>query len=219
MPRANRRPYRLGIREVSMQETRRRIIDALIGLLAESGYHGISIEEMARAAGVSRQTVYKHFDSKAAVLTALQEEMVRRGGIDRVREARMHPDPLEALRGFIRENCRMFATMLPAMRVGLAAAWTDDDVRKLSDATYRGGRRASITELVGRLSKEIGLAPGWTPARAVDALMVLTGFEALETLVSAQGRSTEKAAATLFDLARAMLVAPERRRARSRRPR
>lgn len=193
-----------------MQETRGKIVDAALRLFVRSGYHDVSVEELAEAAGVSRPTVYKHFDSKLALFQALQEELATRGGLQQVREARMHPDVRRALHGFILENCRFFARLLPALRVARAAAWTDSEARRVADATYFAARRLSITELVARLELEHGLRPAWPAPRAVDALMALTDFEPFETLTTAQERTTEEAAEILFDLASGLL-APRRR--------
>jgi AcrR family transcriptional regulator len=193
-----------------MLETRQRIIDAALRLLAGSGYHEVSMEDLAKAAGVSRPTVYKHFDSKLALFRALQEDLALRGGLERVREARLHPDVLEALRGFLLENCRFFGRVGPVMRVARAAAWTDSEARQVAEATYFAGRRQSVTELVARLEAEHGLDPAWPAYRAVDAIMALSSFEAFDTLTTAQGRTSEESAAILFDLARGILASGSR---------
>jgi AcrR family transcriptional regulator len=44
------------------------IIDAAIRLLAEHGYEGFAIERLAKEAGVGKQTVYRWWPSKAAVI-------------------------------------------------------------------------------------------------------------------------------------------------------
>jgi AcrR family transcriptional regulator len=46
-------------------EARREVIEeAAAGVFAERGYHGASIDEIARRSGVSAPVVYDHFDSK-----------------------------------------------------------------------------------------------------------------------------------------------------------
>ena len=55
-------------------ETRERLVEAAAELFAELGYEGASIQSIAAAADVTSGTIYRHFDSKAALLL----EVVRR---------------------------------------------------------------------------------------------------------------------------------------------
>lgn len=50
------------------EAAREAIIDAAVGLLQEVGYEGFTIERLARDAGVGKQTVYRWWPSKAAVI-------------------------------------------------------------------------------------------------------------------------------------------------------
>lgn len=56
-----RRPYTLGRRAETAEETRRRIVEATARLHAERGIAETSMKDIARAAGVSVGTVYHHF--------------------------------------------------------------------------------------------------------------------------------------------------------------
>ena len=62
--------------------TRQRILDATWDLLVERGSGDVPLEEVARAAGVSRQTVYAHFGSRTDLLVALVEGYKERVGYD-----------------------------------------------------------------------------------------------------------------------------------------
>lgn len=48
--------------------TRARILDATLELVSESGLAQVALEEVGRRAGVSRQTVYRHFGNRRALL-------------------------------------------------------------------------------------------------------------------------------------------------------
>ena len=50
------------------EETRRAILDAALSMIGELGYDNISIEAIARQAGVSKQTIYRWWPSKGAVI-------------------------------------------------------------------------------------------------------------------------------------------------------
>jgi AcrR family transcriptional regulator len=50
------------------QQARQAIMDATEGLLLERGYAGLSIDEVARRAGVSKRTIYRWWASKGALV-------------------------------------------------------------------------------------------------------------------------------------------------------
>jgi AcrR family transcriptional regulator len=60
-------------RRLSAPERREIIERAAAGLFAERGYHGASIDEIARRSGVSPPVVYDHFDSKLDLYKRLLE--------------------------------------------------------------------------------------------------------------------------------------------------
>jgi len=59
-----------------------RVLEAALGLFADQGYHGTSIREIAREAGLSVPGVYHHYRSKQEVLVDLlvsvMDELLRR---------------------------------------------------------------------------------------------------------------------------------------------
>lgn len=80
------------------------ILDAARQLFLESGYEAVSLEQVGRAAGVSRQTVYNQFGSKDAVFRKVVD---RHWDTVRAEVAAMVPspaaattEPAEILRGF-----------------------------------------------------------------------------------------------------------------------
>jgi AcrR family transcriptional regulator len=58
--------------------THERILRAAASLLAERGFHGVGMGEVARAARVSRQALYLHFASKPELFVAASEYIVAR---------------------------------------------------------------------------------------------------------------------------------------------
>lgn len=55
------------------QGTKRRVAEAALELFKERDYDDVSLNEIARAAGVSHQTILNHFESKAGLLPACAE--------------------------------------------------------------------------------------------------------------------------------------------------
>ncbi len=54
-------------------ERREQILDTTKTLVGERGFHGISIDLVARESGISRPVVYRHFDDLTGLLHALVE--------------------------------------------------------------------------------------------------------------------------------------------------
>ncbi|MEI6364024.1 MAG: TetR/AcrR family transcriptional regulator [Actinomycetes bacterium] len=63
------RPYRLGERAVRMEQTVERILQAAVEEFWSAPDPDIRLESVAERAGVSVQTVLRHFDSKAGLMT------------------------------------------------------------------------------------------------------------------------------------------------------
>ncbi len=59
---------------LSGPERRETILSAAQGLFARKGFHGVSIDEIARAVNVSPAILYRHFDSKQALYEAVLEK-------------------------------------------------------------------------------------------------------------------------------------------------
>jgi AcrR family transcriptional regulator len=65
-----RRPY---APRMPPLERREQLLDAALHVILEQGYTGVSIEAVARAAGVTRPVIYDHFPNLAQLLHALIE--------------------------------------------------------------------------------------------------------------------------------------------------
>ncbi|MCW3480635.1 TetR/AcrR family transcriptional regulator [Neisseriaceae bacterium JH1-16] len=69
------RAYRQSARANAVQETEQQIVDALIALLEERWFDEITLDDIAAAAGTTRQTVIRRFGSKTGVLSAMATQM------------------------------------------------------------------------------------------------------------------------------------------------
>ena len=78
---ATGRGYRSQLREQQAEETRARILDATVRVMA-AGLASVSIPAVAREAGVSVPTIYRHFGTKRDLLAAVYPHIVRRAGLD-----------------------------------------------------------------------------------------------------------------------------------------
>lgn len=205
------RNYRLGKRAIAAQATRDAILVAAKRVAAAHGLASLTVDAVAEEAGVSRLTVYNHFESKAGLLEALAWRLFASADITRIRDARLHPDIEVALKSFLAENAHFFGTVGRQGRAVLTAALGDPDLAKVVEATYTAGRLAAISAIVDRLATARRLARGWTREDAVAALMVLTSLEAFETLTTSNQRTPAEAGALLAEMS-TVLVAPKRSR-------
>jgi AcrR family transcriptional regulator len=86
-------------------QRREHLIDAALEVILEQGYGGVSIEAVARSAGVTRPVVYDHFPNLARLLQALveREERISLEQLERVvPEDPGDRDPVEVLSAGVR---------------------------------------------------------------------------------------------------------------------
>src|ERR1700736_4739744 len=58
-------------RRMTAPDRRRQILDVAAAMVADQGFHNVSIEAVAQAAGISRPVVYEHFGDLAGLLEAV----------------------------------------------------------------------------------------------------------------------------------------------------
>lgn len=71
---------------LSADERRAQLERIASRMFADAGYHGVSMEQLADAAGVSKPVLYQHFPSKRALYVELLED-VRAGLLGRLTDA------------------------------------------------------------------------------------------------------------------------------------
>src|SRR6266568_379460 len=176
------RPYKLGQRQASTDQTRARILSAARELLMTSqGLSGFSIEAVARQADVARMTIYHQFGSKIGLLEALFDSLATSGGMKQLASAFRRPDPLEALDDYIGVFSRFWQSdRLVTRRLrGLAALDPDfEQVIRARDERRRQGLRV----IVGRLVEKYGRPAPEALDEAVNVLYTLISFECFDTL-------------------------------------
>jgi len=74
------------------EQRREQLLDATKAIAVEDGFHAVSIEAVARRAGITRPIVYGHFDDLGGLLQALVER-------ETVRALTQLPDSFEDLLG------------------------------------------------------------------------------------------------------------------------
>jgi AcrR family transcriptional regulator len=96
-------PGRQGAVSVRGRKRREEILTAAASLFAQRGFHGVSIDDIGSAAGMSGPGIYRHFPSKEAVLAQMlldiSERLLDEGG-RRAAAAADADEALDALLGW-----------------------------------------------------------------------------------------------------------------------
>lgn len=182
--------------------TRSRIIDGARRLLTKGTYSSVTMEDIAREAGVSYQTVYAVFGTKLQ----LAQEIVLVGfhfeGLEELTdELRQSSDPEVWLRGSAQISRRIYETCADLLRFmkqsgdpELLARYHDNEDLRL---TQEGFLPAAL-DASGRLQIDM------TPAEILAVIWALTGSDMYSKLVFERGwtpsRYEEWLGATLISL-------------------
>ena len=196
----DKRQYLQRVRAETAEGTRRRILDAARATLERGPLGALKVEEIARAAGVSRSTVYLLFGSRAGLFSALAYQLREAAGFERLVEANRLPDALEALRRAMRKSVRMYAVNPDLARALFTLAAIDPDAVS-AVAALEDGRRPGMRLLARRLSRQGYLRPGVPIREASDLLTVVTSFGAFDQLYGGSGLPVELVADRLVALA------------------
>lgn len=183
------RPYQLGARQIQIDDSRRKVIDAARALLTEStSYTTFTVDAVAKRADVARATIYYQFESKIGLLEAICDALAEDGQMSDLASAFMNPDPIEALSIFISCFARFWNSDRPTMRRLRSLARLEQEVGGVISA--RDDRRSSgLAVLVARLSDQHIL--NVEPDRAVQILFTLTSFETFDSLAADNLSMTE----------------------------
>jgi AcrR family transcriptional regulator len=192
------RPYDLGKRQEASDRTREAVLVAARAQLETGGVRDLTMVSLARASGVTRQTIHNLFGTKTGVLEALFDRIAADAGMMRMREVMTSPDGDSMLAAMVEVFTGFWAKdRLLLKRVhGIAAI--DPEFGRAVEARNR--RRYGIATRVIELLYANGPPIGEEErARKVAILSALTGFDFFEALVESCG-SVEMAAGSVYPL-------------------
>jgi AcrR family transcriptional regulator len=170
------------------EQRREQLIDAALSVILEQGYGGVSMEAVARAAGVTRPVVYDHFANLGRLLHALIERE-ERYAIEQLEQIVPdefgESDPTELFAGGVRRFLEAVADRPATWRIILLPLDGTPAVVRDHVETNRARTQKRIEHLVGLAVQQAGL-PGELDvdvelvARAIRCL----GEEAGRTLLT-----------------------------------
>jgi AcrR family transcriptional regulator len=197
---AEDRPLRADARR-----NRERLLQTAKAAFAEEGL-AVSLDEIARRAGVGPGTLYRHFPTKESLFEAVVHERLR-GLLDHARALGEDPDPGAALFAFVE---RLFGEGTAKRDLVDALAGARVEVRTAVAATA-GDLRGAIGRLLDRAQAAGAVRPDLTIA---DLMALLSGlFFALRP--RANGANGANGASDRADPERALAVLRDGLRART----
>lgn len=179
-----KRPYDLGKRLEQMDRTRAAVLSAARAQLETGGVRDFSMESLAKASGVTRQTIHNLFGTRTGVLEALFDQIALRSGMDRMREVMTASDSDAMLDGFVGVFSNFWAkNRLLLKRIhGIAAI--DPEFGKAIQA--RNQRRHVVaTRVIGRIGGRADCLGN--EGDRIACLVALTSFEFFDALAEALG--------------------------------
>ncbi|MEU5885164.1 TetR/AcrR family transcriptional regulator [Spirillospora sp. NPDC047279] len=116
----------------------RRILDAAVGLFAERGFDGTSVQEIVTSAAVTKGALYHYFDSKHDLLYEIYHSLIARqlADLDRVVAAGL--PPRDTVRAILTELINSTAEHIDEAKVFARESHRLDDERM---HVLRGDRR------------------------------------------------------------------------------
>jgi AcrR family transcriptional regulator len=209
MPRKRVRAYRSAVRNEQRERTAKRIIGAAGKLFKSKGFEGVSIDEIALAAGVAAPTIYAVFGSKRGIL---REWMVRALFNDQyqvlVARALGITEPRKRLRAAAGIARQVYDSERAEIGLLRGAALISPDLIALERETeaIRFERQESTVQL---LFDAKALRSGMSYEQARDIFWTLTGRDLYRMLVVERKWSSQEYEQWLGDLlARALLKEP-----------
>jgi len=175
------RDYRSELRAEQAAETRKRILDATLRVMA-GGVATVSIPAVAREAGVSVPTVYRHFGTKSGLLKALYPHLMPRIGIYDMAP----PTSVAEFRNAIRAIFERLDAHDDLARVAMASP-----AAKQARSATMPDRLRFTRQFVGTIAPEL---PTTDRDRIARVMVVLTMSSALRTWRDHLGASVDDAA-------------------------
>lgn len=168
-----KRAYVSSVRSEAAAEKRDRVIEAAAKLLREdASIARFSLDTVAKAAGVTRLTVYNQFGSRRGLLEAVFDDIARQGGLHEIADAMAMPDPLLVLDRVVEIFCGFWARDAAIGRLHEAMATNPEFAEALLERNER--RRKLVRMLVGRVAAKT--ASRRAREDAVDMIFALTSY-------------------------------------------
>lgn len=184
-----KRRYDGAARRAQAERVRAVLIETARDVLLSEGYAALTIPKVARACGVSAESVYKRFPGKPALVRAVVEQALR--GIGPVaaetRSDTLGADDLqELLRGWGQLSAEVGPRVAPILLLVRLAAAHDTELANLA-RELDDNRQARMAANAHRLAAAGHLPRGLSVAQVTDILWTYSSPELYDLLVIRSG--------------------------------
>lgn len=134
----------------------KRLLEQAERLFFDKGLKAVTMEEIASAAGISKMTIYNHFDSKEDLFKEISLEMVRRFNEEVAQKLQNQPDTYSRLKTYFEVGFESSKTITPAfyqdvyekphLLQEIAAFKRETTVKLLTDILEQGKAAGEIKE-------------------------------------------------------------------------
>lgn len=157
-------------------ESRRRILDAARGLFGERSVDAVSMHEIGRRAGVGQGTLYRRYEHKGALCSALLGEEIE-GFVDEVRRrAGGRGSAFGRLKWFL-GRLAWFSDQNAALLGGIRDSAGGGRRVALYGNSFYGWLRATVAALVEQAMDEGTATPGLDVECVADALLAALNID------------------------------------------
>lgn len=176
-------------RSETKADNRRRVLAAAETVFRREGFHGASLDQVAREAGFTKGVVYSQFDSKADLFFALLEARSHER-VAAVRRIAAEHGPDAGPETLVRAQAEAFAASVSgepdwwAVVIEFMSVVARDDRLRARYATHHERLRAAIAADVERWAAARGTAPALEPRAIATAIIGATNGLTLERLIA-----------------------------------
>jgi AcrR family transcriptional regulator len=208
-----KRRYQSARRSAQAADTRSAVLDAARALFVDTGWQKTTIAAIARAAGVSAETIYAVFGSKTAVLEALVAQAIRGAQphtplLEQAgpRAIAVETDQRRQLDIFANDIAEVLSRVAPLVAVVRSAAEGDPELSALYRQLH-AGRRHNLDAVAGALLANGPLRAGLDRDEATSIIWRLASPELFLLLRDVDGLDTKAYAGWLAATLAATLLA------------
>lgn len=159
-------------------ETRVRLLETVLDLLVDESEPSLRMVDVAKAAGVTRQTVYDHFSNRSEMLTAAILHFGENMDVDaRLADSRTARSGVERMRAYTRALIEFYPKIYPLQKALTRMGEADRDAKSAWEnrmSAMKEGCRAAIDAL----HRDGGLGTILNVDQATDYYFVLLRIEA-----------------------------------------
>ena len=187
-------------------KTRDRILKAALELLEASRGQGVRMTDIAKRAGITRQALYLHFATRAALLIATTHYLDDlKGSEQRLLASRTARSGIERLDAFIEAWGGYIPEIYGIAKALLAMRDTDAAAAQAWDERMRDMRQG-CEAAINALKRDGTLSPDHTPDQATDILWTMLSVRNWEQLTIECGWPQARYIETHKSLARRIFV-------------